>query len=118
VFLDDLLERKSEAATPLLIKIVVVLQVWLMLPAFTRQFVHSGTFDLVWNVGMLLVAVGVLVGIWRLRKWAVIALLILTALGLGIAALRVGGSGRIVAGAIAFRALLLVPCFVHWGKFS
>jgi hypothetical protein len=115
----DILLKKADQKTPLILKIAIIISVWFLASGLVKILMglswQSGP-SIIFTVAQVLS----LVAIWNLRKWAVYALVILSIVGIAYAYLIAGYSvsAMVLSALIIVRLIPLVPAIFYWKKFT
>jgi hypothetical protein len=126
--LGSLWERQTDAKTPVLLKVAIVLQIWFLLSSLyglLNGLLVRGTV----SYGMLIsgvvgvgVQIAVLIAIWRLRKWAVVAYGVLSLVAVlhsvTLVSMNSQASSKVVAVAVLVRLIMLFPALVYWNRMT
>jgi hypothetical protein len=112
-----ILKKQVKEKTPLFLKIGVIINVWFVLsPLIT--ILRGGKLDL-FSTLMGVVQIIVLIAVWNLRKWAVIAIVLLSVIGFVVTYLAFGQlSGRVIGLILFLRAIVIVPALFYWKRMT
>jgi len=85
----------------------------------SRLFFADFSYVLLYLLSTILLIV-VLIAIWNLRKWAVIAFVILAILGFINAAWLYpqGLTPKVIVFVIIFRGIILIPAIIYWRRMT
>ena len=113
------LARKGSSATPMLLKIGVALQIWFLVSGVTTILRgHSlSAWTAVFGV-IVAFQILLLVGIWHLRKWAVVVFAAIAGLGVLQAAQTMNMTTVAILVLLVIRAIVLVPALVYWRRMT
>lgn len=115
----NFLGKSIQEPTPLLIKIVVFFPGCMFVPQLVRELKKFPAVDFL-PVIFGIVQVILLIAIWNLKRWAVIAYVVVSAIPiltwLSYIGPDVGTLGLVIA--VAFRLGVIVPAFVYWRRMS
>ena len=110
MYFRQFIDKKSKAKTPILIKIVVIIQIWFLLNGLTK-----GAGFLTW-VSLITSSLQVvaLIAIWNLRKWGIIAFTVIAVLGFIMALPSADISVKIIFAIVLFRGIVIIPALIYW----
>jgi hypothetical protein len=122
--ISDALTKTSTSPTPMALKVVIVLEMWFLLSGLVTTLNGplmqgqplSGWIALA--VGMVALQIVLLIGIWKLRKWAVLVLGCIVALGVLQTALLTDAGGQAILALLVLRGIVLVPAVVYWRRMT
>lgn len=117
--LANLFKKETEIKTPLLLKVVVVIQIWFLLGSFIQIItkVPAGS-SMIGSLIFLILQAATLKAIWNLRRWGVVMFIVLALISLlfGIYSLHV--SSIVIRALIIFRGITIIPALLYWRRMT
>ena len=114
--LKELFTKQGTTKTPLLIKIVIILQFWLLLGGLSHFMLKSNLFMVFYSTLTICIQALALIAIWNLRKWGIIAYAVMIILGF-FSAYPVLSQKAILA-LIVIRVIPLLLVLIYWKKMT
>lgn len=111
----NILKKKNDIKTPLILKIAIILQIFILLGPSSKVISADSAIDLVSVIAAVLQIV-TLIAIWNMRKWGIIAFVVIAILGVAVSFPEYGFRPIALIAYAVIRGTVIIPALIFWNK--
>jgi hypothetical protein len=115
MFSMDILKKKNDIKTPLILKLSIIFQLLFLIGPISKIISANNAIDFASIIAAILQIVS-LIAIWNMRKWGLVAFVIISILGVAISFPEFGFRPKALIVFTVIRGTVIIPALIFWNK--